>query len=365
MYKRQNVSRTACGVTLAAALSILCATAQAQTGSDYGLQREKGVYLGGGLGLNFQEDNHWPLGGANTEYNLGPVGIMSLGYAFGNGLRLEIEPGYRYNEVDRISGSPGGGGGRSQIFSTMGNVIWDFNSLQMMGVPLVPHIGAGVGWAHLWDQEGRIGGLQVKGHDDAVAYQAIGGVEYAMSPRLKLGIDYRYFTAQDTAFRVNTVGGPKSKVGDFDDHSLLFTVRYSFGAPEARPMPAQVPPATPAPAPAAAAHNYTVYFDFDRSDLTPDARPILQRAATDAKAGNVTRVQVTGHTDLAGPAGYNQKLSERRAQAVKAELIRQGVRSDEIVTIGAGKREPAVPTPDGVREPRNRRVVIELQGAGA
>jgi OmpA-OmpF porin, OOP family len=367
MYKRQSVIRAAWGLSLAAATAMLCVPAQAQMNSDAGMPREKGVYLGAGLGANFQEDNRFPVaGGTTTSYNPGPVGVLSLGYAFGNGLRLELEPGYRYNDVDSITGSTVGGG-RSQIFSTMANVLWDFNNFQAMGVPLVPHIGGGVGWAHIWDQEGPhgAGGLQVKGQNDAAAYQAIGGVEYGLTPQLKLGLDYRYFTARDTFLRVNTTGGPRTNVGDFNDHAILFTVRYSFGSPEARPMPAQIPPATPAAAPAAVAHQYAVYFDFDRSDLTPDAKPILQRAATDAKAGNVTRVQVTGHTDRAGPDNYNQRLSERRAQAVKAELISQGVRADEIVTVGKGESEPAVPTPDGVREPRNRRVVIELQGAGA
>ncbi|MDB5411503.1 MAG: hypothetical protein JWL84_6415 [Rhodospirillales bacterium] len=363
MYKRQTVIRTALGLSLAAATSILCVPAQAQTNSDYGMQREKGWYVGAGLGANFQEDNHFALGASNTQYNWGPVGIASVGYAFGNSLRLEIEPGYRYNDVDKISGT-GAGGGRSQIFSTMGNVLWDFNQLQLMGIPLVPHVGAGVGWAHIWDQEGPHGGLQVKGQSDAVAYQAIGGVEYGLTPQLKLGVDYRYFVSQDNDFRVNTVGGPKTRVGDFNDHAIIFTVRYSFGAPPA-PMPASVAPATPAPAPAPAARNYTVYFDFDRSDITPDAKPIIQRAASDANSGNVTHIAVTGYTDRAGPDSYNQRLSVRRAAAVKAELIRDGVRADEITTTGMGEKDPAVPTPDGVREPRNRRVVIDLQGAGA
>jgi OOP family OmpA-OmpF porin len=195
----------------------------------------------------------------------------------------------------------------------------------------------------------------VNGHTDAFAYQVIAGAEYGFTPALKLGLDYRYFSAQDAKYG----GAAFLKVGDYDEHSILFTVRYSFGSPP--PAVAQVPPAQPAPPPAQAARNYTVYFDFDRSDITPDAKPILQRAASDAKAGNATRIQVTGHTDRSGPDSYNQKLSERRAASVKAELIRDGVPANEIVTVGRGESDPAVPTPDGVREPRNRRVVIELQ----
>jgi OmpA-OmpF porin, OOP family len=345
--------RTGKSAGLIAALA-LCAVGSSASAQ---VVHEKGPYVGAGLGLNIQEDNKFPVGGGSTSsYDPGPVGVASFGYAFGNSLRLEIEPGYRYNSVSSITGSAGGG--RSQIFSTMGNVLWDFENITTPVLPLTPHVGLGVGWAHVWEQEGPHSGFTVKGQNDAFAYQVIAGAEYAFTPSLKIGLDYRYFSAQDTFFRVGPTPTARTKVGDFDDHSILFTVRYSFGSPAPA---AQVPPAQPAPAPAVAARNYTVYFDFDRSDITPDAKPILQRAASDAKAGNTTRIAVTGHTDRAGPDSYNQKLSVRRAAAVKAELIKDGVPANEIVTVGKGESDPAVPTPDGVREPRNRRVVIELQ----
>jgi OmpA-OmpF porin, OOP family len=342
------------GLLAALAICAVGSTASAQ------MMREKGPYIGAGVGVNLQEDNNFPVGG-RTSYDVGPVGIASLGYAFGNSLRLEIEPGFRYNGVDKISGAATPVSGHSKIFSTMANVIWDFDNFGM-SIPLVPHVGGGVGWAHVWDSESPhgAGGFAVHGAADAFAYQVIAGAEYSFTPSLKIGLDYRYFTPQSMSFPVGPSPAARTRVGDFDDHAILFTVRYSFGSPAPAPI-AQVPPAQPAPPPAAAARNYTVYFDFDRSDITPDAKPILQRAASDAKAGNATRIAVTGHTDRSGPDSYNQKLSERRAASVKAELIRDGVPANEIVTVGKGESEPAVPTPDGVREPRNRRVVIELQ----
>jgi len=146
-------------------------------------------------------------------------------------------------------------------------------------------------------------------------------------------------------------------------------MRYSFGAPSkpaAQPVAFTPAPPPPAPAPQAAVPPpaYTVYFNFDRSDLEPSAEPIIQRAAGDAKNGKVTRIAVTGYTDLAGTAQYNQRLSERRAASVRNELVKLGVPSDEIVTIGRGKNDPVVPTADGVREPRNRRVEIVMQSPG-
>jgi outer membrane protein OmpA-like peptidoglycan-associated protein len=123
--------------------------------------------------------------------------------------------------------------------------------------------------------------------------------------------------------------------------------------------------APPAPRQPAGPQVYTVYFDFNRSTLASSAIPVIDQAAASAKQNNVTRIQVIGHADRAGSDAYNQRLSERRSAAVRDALVQRGIPADEIVTMGRGERDPAVPTPDGVREPRNRRVVIEEQQPGA
>jgi len=119
-------------------------------------------------------------------------------------------------------------------------------------------------------------------------------------------------------------------------------------------------PATAA-APAAKATPFQVFFDFDRSNITDGAAKILQQAAANAKQGNVTHIKLTGHTDSSGTDQYNQALSERRAAAVKAELVKDGVPGAEIVSVGVGKAAQLVPTADGIREPQNRRAEILLQ----
>jgi outer membrane protein OmpA-like peptidoglycan-associated protein len=70
------------------------------------------------------------------------------------------------------------------------------------------------------------------------------------------------------------------------------------------------------------------------------------------------QIQVTGYTDLTGSAGYNQRLSERRANAVANALAGMGVARNDMVVTGRGMNDPRVPTPLGVREPQNRRVEI-------
>jgi outer membrane protein OmpA-like peptidoglycan-associated protein len=122
------------------------------------------------------------------------------------------------------------------------------------------------------------------------------------------------------------------------------------------------PPAPPPPPPVAAgpvgARVFTVFFDWNRSTVGPDAMAVLQQAAAVYRAGGVVRVQVTGHTDTSGSVRYNQKLSERRAKQVADALVGMGVSPQTIVLGGVGENDLAVPTADGIREPRNRRVTI-------
>jgi OOP family OmpA-OmpF porin len=122
---------------------------------------------------------------------------------------------------------------------------------------------------------------------------------------------------------------------------------------------AEPPPPPPPPPPPV--RNFLVFFDFDRSNLTPRALDIVKEAATVAKSGQNARVTCTGHTDTAGPANYNLALSLRRANMVKDALVREGVKPEAISVVGKGETALLVGTKDGVREPQNRRVEIVIQ----
>ena len=74
----------------------------------------------------------------------------------------------------------------------------------------------------------------------------------------------------------------------------------------------------------------------------------------------MVRIVVTGHTDTVGSMAYNQGLSERRADSVKTEMVREGMNAGDITTAGRNFSDPLVPTGPGVREPQNRRAVIDL-----
>jgi outer membrane protein OmpA-like peptidoglycan-associated protein len=105
-----------------------------------------------------------------------------------------------------------------------------------------------------------------------------------------------------------------------------------------------------------------VFFDFDKSDLTPEAVSIVDQAAKNAAPAKATEITVTGHTDTVGSDAYNMRLGKRRAESVAAQLEKDGIPSSEIVLVSKGKRDLLVPTKDGVREPQNRRVTIVYDG---
>jgi OmpA-OmpF porin, OOP family len=107
---------------------------------------------------------------------------------------------------------------------------------------------------------------------------------------------------------------------------------------------------------------YLVFFDFDKSTLLPAGESVVQASVDEIKArSTLTAVNVVGHADAAGPKTYNKRLSLKRANAVKAELVKMGVDAKLIRVDHKGEEELMVPTPDGVREPANRRTVITFE----
>jgi OOP family OmpA-OmpF porin len=95
----------------------------------------------------------------------------------------------------------------------------------------------------------------------------------------------------------------------------------------------------------------------------PSGTEVIKLAADGFRAGAPVTIQVTGFTDTSGSADYNERLSVRRANAVAALLVQDGVPQNALVVTGRGQNDLRVPTPVGVREPQNRRVEI-VEGDG-
>jgi OOP family OmpA-OmpF porin len=138
-------------------------------------------------------------------------------------------------------------------------------------------------------------------------------------------------------------------------------------APAAAP-PAP-PPAAPAPAPRAPASvraavviQADALFDFDKSVVRPDGRKSIDDAVAKLQGADLEMVIATGHTDSIGTEAYNQKLSERRAQAVKDYLVSKGIPASKITTIGKGESQPVATNKTAEGRQKNRRVDIEFKG---
>ena len=107
--------------------------------------------------------------------------------------------------------------------------------------------------------------------------------------------------------------------------------------------------------------SFTVYFLEGRDELTPDSRALLTTILDEIARRPAPEIVVIGHTDRVGAVPYNDALSLRRAERVRDELVKVGIAAERIRVAGRGEREPLVPTPDEVPEPRNRRVEIDVR----
>jgi len=282
----------------------------------------------------------------NDGYNVG----ARAGYMWGP-WRFEEEFRYQQNGVNGLGIGPFnvGATGNREAYAIMTNGIYDFN----IGWALTPHIGAGVGAVVLHDGVGIKGvGTFGSSDDTEFGYQAIAGVRYNINPSLAFDIDYRYLATTGANFRSNIAGIHYSS--GYSTNNLVASLTLLFGAP---PPPVAVPPMPPAPPPMAR-QVFLVFFDWDRDTITPEGMQIVQQAAAAFRAGGPVTIQVTGYTDASGSVGYNQRLSERRANNVANAMARMGVPRQQMAVSGRGKNDQRVPTADGVREPQNRRVEI-------
>ena len=353
----------------------------------------EGLYVGAGAGGNYLQQER-VLGSPGLDLprekdlstNIGGVGVGSIGYGFGNGLRIEVEGDIRHNRVRQVSGfnnlGPVASGGDQYSSGGMVNALFDMD----IGYNwLYPYFGLGAGVAdsyldgfHSYGTTAALRNvatgapgafrLVVNGWSANFAYQGIFGLGFPLAavPGLSLTAEYRFYSLLDApSFHgrdnlVNVAAG-RGLAGNFNlnsdyNHSLIIGVRYAF---DTAPPPA---PAAPVPAPIpTAARTYLVFFDWDRADLTDRARQIVAEAATASTHVQTTRIEVQGNADRSGSPAYNQGLSLRRAQAVAAELVRRGVAKASIDIQAFGDTRPLVPTAAGVREPQNRRVAIILR----
>ena len=216
----------------------------------------------------------------------------------------------------------------------MTNAIYDFT----IGWPVTPHIGVGIGAVDVIDSASvnnftlrnpigapivpntplsvapqTFGGTVLHGSSWQFGYQAIAGLRYDFSPLVSFDLDYRYLATTGPTITNSArfpfaggTGGTNCCAGTktgYNTHNILASVTLKFGAPPAPPPP-------PAP------KMFLVFFDWHKYNITPEGERIIELAAHQYKAGGSVKIQVNGYTDTTGSFAYNQRLSERRANAV-------------------------------------------------
>ncbi len=344
--------------------ALLAAAAATALGGAANAAQLDGWYIGLEGGANWIDDwshtfNSTP--GATpgqATFDTGWTVLATVGHAWSNHFRLEFEAGYRDNSVDVFST----GGAPVTTFSgdlweatVMANVIYDVPLTNDLSLSL----GAGAGGDYANATLNTAGG-SFEDDDWSFAYQGIAGVNYSIGQRTFLFLNYRYLRVVDATFDYR----PASPIfltnpDDLVKHAATIGLRYALQAPQTMADVAP-PPTAPEPMAMSAPRQFIVFFGFNKYNLTSEALRVISEAVLAAKDTGSASVLVTGHTDTMGSPDYNQRLSMRRSNAVKAEMVRQGVSASSITSTGKGELELLVQTADSVKEPQNRRATIDL-----
>lgn len=369
-------------------------------------QEDSGYYGALGAGLTIESDNNDFEGAAypaafDSELDLdSAISIYgALGKYMQNGFRGEVELATRTQDINSIPGDGLGFAGFPSnnslgdigVTTLMLNVYKDFN-LDASG-RLNPYLGLGLGVARVRPEfsnlntgvpAANIAAMAVSNSivvgDVAypAAVQGMAGLTFDFTEEMMFDVRYRYLATgeYDVGGYVNLPLAP-SLGGEYAAHEVTAGFRWNWGgsAPvEEAPEPVQYkscfdgtrvpvtqdcPPEVEVDA-AMEMDPLVVYFDYDKSNLTEAAQTLIAARAEEAMDGNVSSISVSGNTDSAGSASYNQALSARRAAVVRDALIANGIDSSVISVQAMGESNPAKPTADGVKEPLNRRTEVEF-----
>jgi OmpA-OmpF porin, OOP family len=336
-----------------AGIALATASARAQswwTGPEIGLQG------GGALG---QLSGHGTSAAGTLNYHTNPSGGLfggHLGYdwQFGGivaGLEGDAEGADVSESLTRAA---------APAFHLSSNMDFDASLRGRLGVAFDRFLIYGTGGVAFGDLDNKytVSGVSFSNSGVRTGWTAGVGFDYALNPNWLIGAEYRYTDLGSQSVAVPALGATFRD--SFNFNAIRVRVSYRFGAPPPPPPMEPMPAAAPAPAPPPPPRTFLVFFGFDRYNLTPEARKTLDAAAFTYKKTGVARVNVSGYTDLAGTQAYNLRLSRRRADSVAAYLARIGVPRNAMDVQWFGKLHPRVPTPNGVREPQNRRVEIVM-----
>jgi OmpA-OmpF porin, OOP family len=357
-----------------------------------------GPYIGVEGGLNWESPQDYRSDGRvidQLHFNRGWDAGLVGGYSFDSGLRPELELAYRRNNLSHDEF--GRGGGYDNADSALANLWYDFKAPTGPFSVAHPYLGGGAGAVRSHYHDATIAGAAIASdYATEFGYQAGAGVGFDVTPRLTLSVDYRHLWTNRGSFH-DTFAAPFDVKQRYLADTALLTVRYSFGSPPAVVVTAPPPPLPPPPPVAAAAPPpppvvvtptpciapagfqvdanchiieqkvvvRAVDFEYNSAQLTGPAQQTLDQVAVALAAQPELTVEIQGYTDSTGPAEYNLRLSQRRAESVREYLTSKGVNGSMLTAHGYGKQNPMASngTPEG--RAQNRRVAFEVTHAPA
>ena len=369
-----------------------------------------GPYIGAQAGANKVSPEDLISSGeivTNTATHPGFMFGLETGYSFDNGLRPEVEFGYRKNDNATITSGLFGGtlpaAGHVDAGTAMGNLWYDFKRPSGFFNTFHPYLGGGVGLAFVEVNQSVPDDSTTPIHDGRkmLAYQGGAGFSYDITPVVAATLDYRYLITPSHKFVMqDTASISEDGMADYRyrSQSIGLGLRISFDQPAApiaaapAPMPVAVPVAVappPPPPPVKKCPNTPPGFKVDadgciiqqtivlhavnfktNSDVLTDADkaqidPVVATLLPALQAQPSLHVEVDGHTDSRGSAAYNLKLSDKRANAVKDYLVSKGIAASQLSAHGFGQTKPVASNDTVDGRTQNRRVEFVVQGTAA
>ena len=306
-----------------------------------------GIDLGASVPTNGNYRGHVQEGGTANPY---------LGYMFNDYLGMQGQLHFTFQSPDN---DHRGFAHENRTTTLLGGTIGPRLSLPLG--EFVELYGTGQG--------GVFTGLSGRLNHTAPGFSVGGGIDFNVTPQFAIGLFGRWNRAYMSP-RPKDLGPTQvsdERLGE-DARWATFGVglKYAFNGPVAAPAPPPPPPVAQAPAPPPAPVKKkivlrSVRFDFDKSTIRPDAAPVLNEAVATLKAEGGIAVIVEGHTDSVGTDASNQKLSHRRADAVRQYLVKHGIPANRITAEGFGESRPVASNDTADGRAQNRRVELRVE----
>ena len=338
----------------AMALSVYVMSSNAEAG-----HRPLEWYVGIEGGANLIDDAQVTVSPGSTKieagFDTGWSVFIDAGYRWEDHWRLELEAGWRQNDVDcvAVGTGPCAGGNWGDISQLTGmvNFIHDIE----LDETTTLSIGMGLGANYVQANSPLLGD-----EDLVFAGQALLELTHQLTDRIDVVLTYRFMASDDPQFQRTA---SQSVAFNNENQTLSLGLRFDLEGDE-DPQLVSTPACPPAP-PEAGPQQFVVFFGFNKASLDAAAQSVVTEAAATAMHDGFASITVTGYTDTAGSPAYNDRLSARRADAVKRSLVSKGIAEKAIKAIGKGETVLMVQTSDQEKEARNRRATIDLAGANS